>query len=185
MSQPPRMSRKGASMKKKNKALVVLDIDNLNGPEIGLKLNLDRFAEFVSSKFSDYDCHFMFYKKFPTMSQASQFLENYKNKACIKYIVRSFTKGDPDLDVCIALDTYVEAPNFDLVVFGSGDADFVPLLDRLESLGIPVEIIANKKSFALILSKHVRGVTFIPRELFDEVQQDTKYESKEDKQDEA
>lgn len=52
-----------------------------------------------------------------------------------------------DWDVGLAVDTIKLAPKLDAVIIGSGDGDFVPLVQFLkENMGVQVEIIAFGKS---------------------------------------
>lgn len=51
-----------------------------------------------------------------------------------------------DWDVGIAMDTIKLAPKLDVVVIVSGDGDFVPLVEYLQSLGQKVEVVAFGRS---------------------------------------
>jgi uncharacterized protein (TIGR00288 family) len=51
-----------------------------------------------------------------------------------------------DWDVGIAMDTIKLAPKVDVVVIVSGDGDFVPLVEYLQSLGQKVEVVAFGRS---------------------------------------
>jgi len=51
-----------------------------------------------------------------------------------------------DWDVGIAMDAIKLAPKLDVVVLVSGDGDFVPLVEYLQSLGQKVEVIAFSRS---------------------------------------
>jgi uncharacterized LabA/DUF88 family protein len=51
-----------------------------------------------------------------------------------------------DWDVGIAMDTIKLAPKVDVVVIVSGDGDFVPLVEYLQSIGQKVEVIAFGRS---------------------------------------
>ncbi|HPV33700.1 MAG TPA: NYN domain-containing protein [Candidatus Paceibacterota bacterium] len=52
-----------------------------------------------------------------------------------------------DWDVGLAVDAIKSAPKLDTVIIGSGDGDFVPLVQYLkENMGVQVEIIAFGKS---------------------------------------
>jgi len=51
-----------------------------------------------------------------------------------------------DWDVAIAVDSLRLAPSLDAVVICSGDGDFIPLVEQLQSMGKQVEIIAFSKS---------------------------------------
>lgn len=51
-----------------------------------------------------------------------------------------------DWDVGIAMDTIKLAPKVDVVVLVSGDGDFVPLVEYLQSLGQKVEVVAFGRS---------------------------------------
>ncbi|MEK7452772.1 MAG: NYN domain-containing protein [Patescibacteria group bacterium] len=51
-----------------------------------------------------------------------------------------------DWDVAIAVDALRLAPSLDTVVLCSGDGDFAPLVEQLQSMGKQVEIIAFSKS---------------------------------------
>ncbi len=53
-----------------------------------------------------------------------------------------------DWDVGIAMDTIKLAPKVDVVVLVSGDGDFVPLVEYLQSLGQKVEVVAFGRSAA-------------------------------------
>jgi len=51
-----------------------------------------------------------------------------------------------DWDVAIAVDSLRLAPSLDAVVICSGDGDFIPLVEQLQSMGKQVEVIAFGKS---------------------------------------
>ena len=51
-----------------------------------------------------------------------------------------------DWDVGIAMDTIKLAPKLDVVVIVSGDGDFIPLVEYLQSLGQKVEVVAFGRS---------------------------------------
>jgi uncharacterized LabA/DUF88 family protein len=51
-----------------------------------------------------------------------------------------------DWDVGLAVDTIRFAPKLDAVVIASGDGDFVPLVEHLQSMGIQTEVVAFGKS---------------------------------------
>lgn len=51
-----------------------------------------------------------------------------------------------DWDVGIAMDTIKLAPKLDVVVLVSGDGDFIPLVEYLQSLGQKVEVVAFARS---------------------------------------
>jgi len=51
-----------------------------------------------------------------------------------------------DWDVAIAVDSLRLAPSLDSVVLCSGDGDFVPLVEQLQSMGKQVEVITFSKS---------------------------------------
>ncbi len=51
-----------------------------------------------------------------------------------------------DWDVAIAVDSLRLAPSLDTVVLCSGDGDFIPLVQQLQSMGKQVEVIAFSKS---------------------------------------
>jgi uncharacterized LabA/DUF88 family protein len=51
-----------------------------------------------------------------------------------------------DWDVGIAMDTIKLAPKLDVVVLVSGDGDFIPLVEYLQSLGQKVEVLAFGRS---------------------------------------
>lgn len=51
-----------------------------------------------------------------------------------------------DWDVAIAVDSLRLAPSLDAVVLCSGDGDFIPLVEQLQSMGKQVEVIAFSKS---------------------------------------
>jgi len=51
-----------------------------------------------------------------------------------------------DWDVGIAMDTIKLAPKLDVVVIVSGDGDFIPLVEYLQSLGQKVEVMAFGRS---------------------------------------
>jgi uncharacterized LabA/DUF88 family protein len=51
-----------------------------------------------------------------------------------------------DWDVGLAVDAIKMAPRLDCVVIGSGDGDFVPLVEYLQTIGVQVEVIAFGKS---------------------------------------
>lgn len=51
-----------------------------------------------------------------------------------------------DWDVGLAVDAIKMSPRLDSVVIVSGDGDFVPLVDYLQSIGIQVEVVAFGKS---------------------------------------
>ena len=51
-----------------------------------------------------------------------------------------------DWDVGIAVDAIRLAPAVDAVVICSGDGDFIPLVEQLQSMGKQVEVIAFGKS---------------------------------------
>ncbi len=51
-----------------------------------------------------------------------------------------------DWDVGIAMDTIKLAPKLDVVVIISGDGDFIPLVEYLQSLGQKVEVVAFGRS---------------------------------------
>lgn len=51
-----------------------------------------------------------------------------------------------DWDVGLAVDAIKMSPRLDSVVIVSGDGDFVPLVEYLQSIGIQVEVVAFGKS---------------------------------------
>ena len=51
-----------------------------------------------------------------------------------------------DWDVGIAVDAIRLAPRLDTIVIASGDGDFIPLVEYLQSKGVQVEIIAFGRS---------------------------------------
>jgi len=51
-----------------------------------------------------------------------------------------------DWDVGLAVDAIKMAPRLDCVVIGSGDGDFVPLVEYLQTIGVQVEVVAFGKS---------------------------------------
>lgn len=54
-----------------------------------------------------------------------------------------------DWDVGITLDAIAIALSVDVIVLGSGDGDFIPLLERLRHMGKIVEVVAFSKSASL------------------------------------
>ena len=51
-----------------------------------------------------------------------------------------------DWDVGLAVDAIKMAPRLDCVVIASGDGDFVPLVQYLQTLGVQVEVVSFGKS---------------------------------------
>jgi len=51
-----------------------------------------------------------------------------------------------DWDVGLAIDAIQLAPKLDVVIIVSGDGDFIPLVEHLQSLGCQVEIVSFGKS---------------------------------------
>jgi uncharacterized LabA/DUF88 family protein len=51
-----------------------------------------------------------------------------------------------DWDVGLAVDAIKMSPRLDSVVIVSGDGDFVPLVDYLQSIGVQVEVVSFGKS---------------------------------------
>ena len=60
-----------------------------------------------------------------------------------------------DWDVAIAVDSLRLASSLDAVVICSGDGDFVPLVEQLQSMGKQVEVIAFSKSASSKLQEAV------------------------------
>lgn len=51
-----------------------------------------------------------------------------------------------DWDVGLAVDAIQMAPKIDVVIIVSGDGDFIPLVEHLQSLGCQVEVVSFGKS---------------------------------------
>ena len=51
-----------------------------------------------------------------------------------------------DWDVGLAVDAIKMSPRLDCVVIASGDGDFIPLVEYLQSIGIQVEVVSFGKS---------------------------------------
>ena len=51
-----------------------------------------------------------------------------------------------DWDVGLAVDAIKMAPRLDCVVIASGDGDFIPLVEYLQTIGIQVEVVSFSKS---------------------------------------
>ena len=51
-----------------------------------------------------------------------------------------------DWDVGLAVDAIKMAPRLDCVVIASGDGDFVPLVQYLQTIGVQVEVVSFSKS---------------------------------------
>ena len=144
--------------------LVLLDLCNLKGPSTE-NIDLDNLITFLEKRYSKTKLKIIVYNKFNTLGEAKEFRQEYPDIE-LKYIVKSSLKGDPDLDIAIALDAVVFKEKYDMLILGTGDADFVPLLDLLEEKKMRVELLSNKKSYALILSKHAQAITFLPDSVF-------------------
>jgi hypothetical protein len=56
----------------------------------------------------------------------------------------------------------VELDGFDRVVIGSGDRIFLTALEWFEARGIPVEVVARRRSLARALRARARTVRFLP-----------------------
>jgi len=64
-----------------------------------------------------------------------------------------------DWDVGLAVDAIKLAPKLDTVVIASGDGDFVPLIQYLDTHGIQVEVIAFGKSSSSKLKEAAHAFT--------------------------
>lgn len=51
-----------------------------------------------------------------------------------------------DWDVGLAVDAIKMAPRLDCVIIASGDGDFIPLVEYLQTLGVQVEVVSFGKS---------------------------------------
>ena len=60
-----------------------------------------------------------------------------------------------DWDVGLTVDAIKMSPRLDSVVIVSGDGDFVPLVEYLQSIGIQVEVVSFGKSTSLKLKEAV------------------------------
>lgn len=144
------------------RTLVVIDLCNIQGPT-RKPVNLDSVLKFVKRHYRTADIRV--YNKFNSMREVAAFRQAFPELELSFVVTRSAFKGDPDLDVAITVDVMRLYKEYDRIVLCTGDADFVPLLDHLEREGVHTEIMANKKSFALSLSKHAKAVIFIPEEV--------------------
>lgn len=64
-----------------------------------------------------------------------------------------------DWDVGIAIDAVKMAPKLDTVIIASGDGDFVPLIEYLDTHGIQVEVISFGKSSSAKLKEAAHAFT--------------------------
>jgi uncharacterized LabA/DUF88 family protein len=64
-----------------------------------------------------------------------------------------------DWDVGIAIDAVKLAPKLDTVIIASGDGDYVPLIEFLESTGCQVEVISFGKSSSAKLKEAAHAFT--------------------------
>lgn len=64
-----------------------------------------------------------------------------------------------DWDVGIAIDAVKLAPKLDTVIIASGDGDYVPLIEYLESTGCQVEVISFGKSSSAKLKEATHAFT--------------------------
>lgn len=64
-----------------------------------------------------------------------------------------------DWDVGIAIDAVKLAPKLDTVIIASGDGDYVPLIEYLESTGCQVEVISFGKSSSAKLKEAAHAFT--------------------------
>ncbi len=60
-----------------------------------------------------------------------------------------------DWDVGLAVDAIKMAPRLDSVVIISGDGDFIPLVEYLQTMGVQVEVVSFSKSTSLKLREAV------------------------------
>jgi uncharacterized LabA/DUF88 family protein len=60
-----------------------------------------------------------------------------------------------DWDVGLAVDAIKMSPRLDSVVIVSGDGDFVPLVEYLQSIGVQVEVVSFGKSTSMKLKESV------------------------------
>lgn len=69
--------------------------------------------------------------------------------------LQEFSSGakKADWDVGLAIDAIALAPKLDVVVLCSGDGDFVPLVEFLQSHGVQVEVVAFGQSAAIKLKE--------------------------------
>lgn len=51
-----------------------------------------------------------------------------------------------DWDIGMAVDTIKMAPKLDVVILATGDGDFIPLIEHLQTIGIQVEVVSFGKS---------------------------------------
>ncbi len=58
-----------------------------------------------------------------------------------------------DWDVGLAVDAIKMAPRLDCVVIVSGDGDFVPLVEYLQTMGVQVEVVSFGKSTSMKLKE--------------------------------
>jgi uncharacterized protein (TIGR00288 family) len=56
-----------------------------------------------------------------------------------------------DWDIGMAVDTIKMAPKLDVVVLATGDGDFIPLIEHLQTIGIQVEVVSFGKSTSIKL----------------------------------
>jgi len=148
--------------------LVLLDIENLKGKFNPEKvLDLQKLIRFVKKEFGK-NSKIVCYIKCASNEEVDKIRKSLGNDIELKYIIKNHFKGDPDLDVALAVDA-MDATlrcRVNHIILGSGDADYALLLDYLEREGIKIEILANKTSFALNLSKRASTIVFIPDECF-------------------
>ena len=149
------------------KRKIYLDVENLRGDSrTNTELDIPGMLVFIKDHFGkgDMKC----YLKCDSVAELSAIKQVLGESTEIAYLLKAGFKGSPDLDVQLAVDVVEDFYEHDVkeVVLGSGDADFVPLLNFLEKHDVDVQILSNKKSFALNLSKRASSINFLTKECF-------------------